>query len=440
MSQQHTWISRCLVSQTNPEGLTGKFHTNIACTATDNVELHRKLTDLSAQQSFDLIEIESSLLIQQHLDRLDYYDHASIQLAATAAQQGFAIGDFQPFESQDKTINADGPSYLDIESLSIKHPYDPNKASSQQPWIDPELKELIFTETQHTYLLVDATRRNQVTTTFDLEDYNDIDMRCLYSGQLAQDLKQYAPYLIDMTLSSEQLNDDDNIPKFHRNFFEKHWGENTGIILQSEQTIDDLHFHLKKFIKIQDENGKWFYFRFFDPRVMNHYLESIQRWPQRVAKWYRIAKGTPLINQIICEHNNGLGVNAYRPLNTEKLNHNGNFQLTSQEFKFFQNYHWSTTKKAVSLEITQDFPTETQSLDKDQIDHWCEEGATKGYKKPRALYDYLYSALMARTHNFDLNEIEQYLSEQPTHNLEQSKLLLNSVKEAVSKHITGKNP
>lgn len=439
MSQEHTWINRCLVSQTDTEGLITNFHINIACVATDHVELHQKLTDLSVQHSFDLIEIQSSLLIQQHLDRLDYYDYSSVQLAATAAQQGFAFGDLQPIENERKLVNSEHPVSLDIMTLDLKHKHDPKKASWQQPWIDPALKDLIFSTSSNTYLLIDASSRNLITTTFDLDDYNDIDQQCLYTGQLAQELKQHAPYLIDLTLSAKQLADDDEVPKFHRDFFQKHWGENTGIIFQSETAIDKIHFHLKKFIKIQDEDGKWFYFRFFDPRVMNHYLDSIQRWPQRIAKWYGIAKGTPLINQIVCEQNNGLSVNVYRPFDTTKLDHSGNVKLTSQEFKFFQDYQWTQTKKLISSEITNDFPDETKSLDTNQIETWCEEGLSKGYVTPRALYDYTYSVLMARTHNFDLNDIEQYLSEQSTSHLEQSKLLHDSIKEAVSKHTTGIN-
>lgn len=439
MSQEYTWISRCLVSQTNPEGLIGKFHTNIACTATDNVELYRKLTDLGVQQSFDLLEIESSLLIQQHLDRLDYYDHSSVQLAATAAQQGFAIGDLQPFESKDKAINANGPSYLTIKSLNIEHRYDPNKASWQQPWIDPELKKLIFTETHNAYLLIDATSRNQITTTFDLEDYDDIDVRCLYAGQLAQDLKQHAPYLIDITLSSEQLNDDNLVPKFHRDFFQQHWGKHTGIVIHSEKDIDKIVFHFKKFIKLQDKDGSWFYFRFFDPRAMAHYLESIQRWPQRVAKWFGISKQDQLVSSIICEDQNGKSATSHQVIANNDLQHRGKIELTHEEFKLFQDYRWSQIKKLVSAEITTDFPDETNNINANQIEAWCDQGLAKGYETPRALYDYTYSVLMARAHNFDLNEIEQYLSEQTTSHLEKSKLLYDSIKEAVSKHTTGIN-
>jgi hypothetical protein len=44
---------------------------------------------------------------------------------------------------------------------------------------------------------------------------------------------------------------------------------------------------------------------------------------------------------------------------------------------------------------------------------------------------------MAKTHGFDLSQIEQYLSEQTTSHLEKSKLLYESTKDAVKRYATG---
>ena len=437
MRQEQTWISRCHVTQADSEGIIGHYTIQIACNASDEVELHRQLRDLATRESFDLESIEYNRLIQEHLDRLDYYDHASVQLATTSAQHGYALGELQPIEAKGKTLNPDGLTYIEIEQHDVRLEADTKKPSWQQPWIHPTLKELLFTEHAKTYLLIDATTRSQLLKTFDLEGFGDLEIRSLYAGQLAQELKQQAPYVVDLTLNNQQIADDDSVPKFHRDFFTKHWGKNTGIILQSEEPIDQVVFHLKKFIKIQDKNNKWFYFRFFDPRTMNHYLQSIQKWPQRVAKWYGANSDNELIRAFLCEDNSGETVNVYRIKSNHGLKHSGKVTLTQTEFEFFKDYRWSQNKKLIETELRQDFQQETAELNSDDINSWCEEGLKKDYTTPRALYDYCYAKLMAQTHGFELSQIEQYLSEQTTSHLEKSKLLYESTKDAVERYTTG---
>lgn len=435
--RQHTWISRCLVAQSDPHGITKNYNINIACNASDEVQLHRELRDLAQQNQLVLKSIEYSRLIQEHLDRMDFYDQQSVNLAAEAARNGYAFGQLQPIEGQATSINADGPSFLHINKHPIELEIDPAKPSWQQLWIDPVLKETLFKSTTKTYLLTDATTRKMINKTFDLDDYNDLKMRSLYAGQLAKELKQQAPYLIDVTLNQEQISDDSLVPKFHRDFFSKYWGKNTGIFIHSTETLDNLIFHLKKFIKIQDETGKWFFFRYFDPRIMSHYLESIQHWPQRVAKWYGIKNQTQLIQNFVCEDMAGKQFIDFQLKPEHALNYSGNISLTSIEFEFFKDYQWQQNKKLVEAELRQDFPKETVDLNQNAIDEWCEEGNKKGYTTPRALYDYCYSTLMAKTHGFDLSEIEQYLTEQTTSHLEKSKLLYESTKDAVARYATG---
>lgn len=437
--QQHTWISRCLVAQLDPEGIIKNYTIQVACNASDEVDLHHQIRAHLQNNNFTLKSIEYTRLIQEHLDRMDYYDQVSINLSAEAARHGYALGQLDPIKEQSSSINAEGPSYLNIQSQPMEFSINPEKPSWQQPWIDPSLKQTLFKSDTKTYLLLDATSRGIISKTFDLDDYNDIDKCSLYSGQLAEDLKQQAPYLLDVTLNEDQLMDDSSVPKFHRDFFSKYWGKNTGIFIHSSEPLDKLNFHLKKFTKVQDETGKWFFFRFFDPRIMAHYLESIQRWPQRIAKWYGAQKNSQLIQGFICEHMAGNEYKVFQLKPNHGLTHSGNIKLTHNEFDLFSDYQWQQTKNLVEIELRQDFPKETIDITNDDINDWLETAANKGYTTPRALYDYSYSVLMALTYGFDLSEIEQYLTEQTTSHLEKSKLLYLSTKDAVERYAPGSN-
>ncbi|GAA4359874.1 DUF4123 domain-containing protein [Kangiella marina] len=441
MRQEYTWISRCLVKQSDINGITHRYTIQIACNANDDVDLHRRLRDLAANQDFVIEAIEYSRLIQDHLDKLDYYDHESIQLASQSAQHGYALGQLTATNDTSSGINHDHPSLLNIDEYPVTHKKDPTKPSWQQPWIDPAVKKVIFDHSLNaqlkTYLLIDATSRNAITSTFDLGEYDDLPIQSLYSGALAQELKQQAPYLLDVTLNAQQLSNNEDVPRFHRDFFSKHWGQHTGIFFHSSEPMDKLARHLKKFIKIRNNEGQWFYFRFFDPRTMNHYLQSIQRWPQRIAKWYGAQQGTELIKAILCEDQSGSLLKRYQLIPDHTLNHGGQIELTETEFQFFQDYRWQHNKQLIETELKNDFPLETQQMSHQQFSLWCDEGKHKGYTTPRALYDYCYSALMAQTHNFDLSEIEHYLSEQTTSHLEKSKLLYQSTKDAVERYTSG---
>ncbi|GAA0207274.1 hypothetical protein GCM10009123_13480 [Kangiella japonica] len=64
---------------------------------------------------------------------MDYYDQVSINLSAEAARHGYALGQLEPIKDQPSSINAEGPSYLNIQSQPIEFSFNPAKPSWQQP-------------------------------------------------------------------------------------------------------------------------------------------------------------------------------------------------------------------------------------------------------------------------------------------------------------------
>lgn len=438
MPQEHTWISRCLVTQQSQDGLSQTYSLEIACTAGDEVVLHSKLRQLIDQNAYELESIEYSRLIQDHLDKLDYYDHSSIQLASEAANKGFALSEPKPIKAKQPSLNTDKTSHLKIDQLEITLKHSSEKADWQQPWISPELKQSLFDKDINTYLLLDATARNLVTTTYDLDDYDDIDMHSLFSGKLADELKQYAPYLIDMTLSPEQLNDDNLVPKFHRDFFTKHWGKNTGIFIHSHQEIETLTRHLKKFIKIRDTDNKWFFFRFFDPRIMNHYLHSIQRWPQRLAKWYGVDKEHQLIDSFSCEDIDGTIAKRYQLLPSEELKPAGKIELTSEEFDIFKDFRQKTQRRKTWDILKKDYPTQAKHLEYEQISQWCENAQALGYQGNRAIFYYTRASFLAFSNNLDLTELIDHFSLTNTSDTERAQELDQLTQEFINNRQVGR--
>jgi hypothetical protein len=152
-------------------------------------------------------------------------------------------------------------------------------------WITPDLKEALFAqplqgENIRTYLIVDATLRKNVTNTFDLDDV-DVPVRCLFKGDAAEEMKEVAPYIVDMTLPEGAWDDPTKVPVFHKNFFEKHWGQNTGIIFRAKASLEEMRTHFRKFTKVPDQSGKLIFFRYWVPTTfypMGKYLRNSPKY------------------------------------------------------------------------------------------------------------------------------------------------------------------
>lgn len=88
---------------------------------------------------------------------------------------------------------------------------------------------------------------------------------CLYAGTLPWQLEMAAPYLV-------QLDKDDD--RFTNYVLDNGWGRSWGIFLRSEASIETLRRHLRGFLRVKDEAGKFLVFRYYDPRVLRVYLPT----------------------------------------------------------------------------------------------------------------------------------------------------------------------
>ena len=107
------------------------------------------------------------------------------------------------------------------------------------------------------YALLDAARDPGVRA-FIIE--HAPDGQSLYAG-FDEDLIDVAPYLVALT--PERI--DELVPWA--------WGNNWGIFIRSDATIDEVRRHFRTFL-IVDLEGEQVYFRFYDPRVLHVYLPT----------------------------------------------------------------------------------------------------------------------------------------------------------------------
>ncbi|MBJ6761807.1 DUF4123 domain-containing protein [Myxococcaceae bacterium JPH2] len=87
---------------------------------------------------------------------------------------------------------------------------------------------------------------------------------CLYEGPVPRELLEVAPYLVPLQRESP----------FTRELLERAWGNSWGLFLMTSEDLPTVRRHLRRFLKVKDEQGRRLYFRYYDPRVMRVYLPT----------------------------------------------------------------------------------------------------------------------------------------------------------------------
>ncbi|ACV27108.1 DUF4123 domain-containing protein [Kangiella koreensis] len=336
---------------------------------------------------------------------------------------------------------------IETQALSPIAVEESKAPSWDRPWIGPLLKDTLFTvssgdeSTIHqspnhqlkTYLLLDAAQVSALEGVFSLAKAEDLGVLCLLGGEARKDLKDYAPYLINLTLSQQQLEEGD-IPSFHRDVFIRYWGKHCGIFLHSYADLNTVARHCKKFIKLKDEQDQWFFFRFYDPRVAQDYFRWMENDGVRIAKWFGIKQGKPLIQSLIFEADAGQSFTRIEAKNYEQLNDHSPIGLTKVELGWMQQSRWQRTKKAIYQSLQQELSEEPflqSKLERQLVGGWCEEALRHDYTTERAIYDYAYSHALAHHFELDLAEVNDYLAAKDDSDVEKAKelqqILLNAI-------------
>jgi hypothetical protein len=111
------------------------------------------------------------------------------------------------------------------------------------------------------YAILDAAREPIIYSRLAESDNRKV---CLLIGDQARELATVAPYLVEL---------DKNDP-FTQWILKKGWGKSWGIFVESETTFIKLRNSLRTFLRVADEDGKTFFFRYYDPRVLRVFLPT----------------------------------------------------------------------------------------------------------------------------------------------------------------------
>ena len=135
---------------------------------------------------------------------------------------------------------------------------------SERPEFTDRTEHVRWVLAQHQapmFALLDAARHDMVLPTI-LQ--SGLTHRSLYEGWQGEGLSDVAPYLVEVPPDAPFLDA----------ILELGWGDSWGTFLFTTEDFFSVRRHLRRFLKVQSEDGKRLLFRFYDPRVLRGYLPT----------------------------------------------------------------------------------------------------------------------------------------------------------------------
>lgn len=232
----------------------------------------------------------------------------------------------------------------------------------------------------------------------------------LFQGEFAEITKEIGPYLVevipypDYKAESELMglfSDEGAMTRFN-------WHEELGIFIHSRYDFDTVLHHLRHFPVMKDENGKWFFFRFYDPKVLRNYLDVIATSPEKLNKFFGYEK------RIIHAFGSGIGDSFYYyqikalPEDTRNIP----IILTDFEIKGFKDKKWLETREKMVGYILKTYPHVYSSLEQEQLIKNLDEGRNKNYIYETAIVQYAVAKQSAVKNGRDFATLEKQLEQE----------------------------
>lgn len=232
----------------------------------------------------------------------------------------------------------------------------------------------------------------------------------LFQGEFAEITKEIGPYLVEVIPSPDYkaeselmglFSDEGAMTRFN-------WHEELGIFIHSRYDFDTVLHHLRHFPVMKDENGKWFFFRFYDPKVLRNYLDVIATSPEKLNKFFGYEK------RIIHAFGSGIGDSFYYyqikalPEDTRNIP----IILTDFEIKGFKDKKWLETREKMVGYILKTYPHVYSPLEQEQLIKHLDEARNKNYIYETAIVQYAVAKQSAVKNGRDFAALEKQLEQE----------------------------
>ena len=234
-----------------------------------------------------------------------------------------------------------------------------------------------------TYAILDAAKLPNLLT--GLLEASQLQYQSLFQGEAQGELKEQAPYLVELK--------EDN--SFTRQLFTGPegvnglWDKELGIYIRSRAPFADIRKHFRKFTRVQDEDGKWFLFRFWDSKVSRFYLENIDA--QRSHGKLRYIFSDIICNWVTCE----TGTNTIFGLGKTEGSIDKAFQLNQNDYSIFSDFSWKKYLDKLLRTLRSEHADLYSLCTKGEIVEIAEQARKQNFRTEIAAYNYVRSCLTA---------------------------------------------
>lgn len=221
--------------------------------------------------------------VHEALNWLKRFGHHGLMAGlAKKVSEGHLIELSDPKPAHD--TNPEDDSYLIIEEIENVEPLDAQFGIYPKLTVPAALQEAMFGQPEptdaeieqygdnvppmSTYAILDAAKMPYLLTS--LLEQSGLEYQSLFQGDAQEELGEHAPYLVKL----EDGND------LTRKLFTDLkpplglWEKELGIFIRSRADLPTLRKHFRKFTKMQDAQGKWHYFRFWEGRSLPSLLKT----------------------------------------------------------------------------------------------------------------------------------------------------------------------
>ncbi|WP_415919329.1 DUF4123 domain-containing protein [Tateyamaria sp. SN6-1] len=190
---------------------------------------------------------------------------------------------------------------------------------------------------------------------------------CLFTGDMAEDAGDAAPWLAqvrpDTPLLRQMLCDvPDDSAGVHGLM-----RRGAGILVSTDADLRTLHAHLRRFLRVTDDTGQPYFFRFWEPDAAAVYFRAVADRADTVQRWMFPREAAPIDAFVIPTWLEGVGLTQVRagPDCDATAQAAGTFSLEPPEIEAFRALQWRRDKQQLVDRLLATFPDAAEALGKD---------------------------------------------------------------------------
>ena len=274
MSGFEAWIGNCHLSKIEGEE---EYQCQTAVWADSYDSFQARLAQHIESSGLKILWLEECHPVSQYLQR--HGNPHKIGALARAVHQGHHV-ELSKLVAVGEAGEPEPPgSYLIIEEIEGVEPLDLQFGVHPCKTVPDSLYEPLFGQPEpieaeiaqygsaeavppmRTYAILDAAKMPYLLTGF--IERSELPAQSLFQGDTAEELKEHAPYLVELTEDNDFTAKLLTGPKGVNGLWEKE----LGVYVRSRAEFAELRRHFRKFTRMQDAEDKWYYFAFWEPSM-----------------------------------------------------------------------------------------------------------------------------------------------------------------------------